>query len=100
MCYCIADDPTKTRVKFKCRETCYKYLPRLCGGETLSPSIAPSSSESVSMVPSSTPTEWCVDDDLFEFEIVTGEMKDCEWLSESDENIDAYCDTKIIGKLD
>ena len=86
-------------MKFKCRETCAKYLPKLCGGETSFPSIAPTSFGSISMTSSSSPTEFCVDDDSFEFEIVTGEMKDCEWLSESDERINTYCNTKIVGKL-
>ena len=96
-CFYIIGDPTKTRVKFKCRETCAKYLPRLCGGETVSPSVVPSVSESVSMPPSSSPTRGCVDDDSFEFEIASGEMKDCTWLGESEGRIDAYCESKIVG---
>ena len=83
-------------MKFKCRETCSKFLPRLCG-ETPFPSITPSESESISMVPSLSPSLGCVDLETFEFEIVTGEMKDCAWLQESEERIRAYCNTKIVG---
>ena len=46
-------DPTKTKVKFKCRDTCSKWLPRLCGGETSSPSITLSMKEPVPTAPSS-----------------------------------------------
>ena len=86
-------------MKFKCRETCAKYLPRLCDAESASPSVAPTSFGSISIPPSSSPTEFCVDDESFEFEIVTGEMKDCYWLSESEERIGTYCNTKIVGEL-
>ena len=103
--------PTKVKVKFICRQSCSKYLPKLCGGDTPSPSVAPSNSEvsmapsltlssspsiapsksdSESMPPSSAPTLVCADDDTFEFQIITGETKDCEWISESVDRIDAY----------
>ena len=100
---CVIGGPTKVKVKFKCRQSCSKYLPKLCGDDTLSssvaPSVAPSKNESESNSPSSTPALVCVDDDTFEFQIITGETKDCEWISESVERIDAYCDTKIVGEF-
>ena len=62
---------------------------------TSDPSNVPSIDESD--IPSSTPSLGCVDDETFEFETVTGEMEDCAWLSESEERIDTYCNTKIVG---
>ena len=53
--------------------------------------MVPSVSESMSSISE------CVDDDSFEFEIITGEMKDCSWLGENEDRETAYCDTKIVG---
>ena len=30
------------------------------------------------------------------FEIITGEMKDCVWLGQSDDRILEYCDEKVV----
>merc|ERR1712241_1062419 len=44
-----------------------------------------------------TPTEYCVDDDLFEFETNMGTMQNCAWLGSKESRINKYCDTKAIG---
>ena len=82
------------------------FLPRLCGGvfelpttaPSGTPSVTPSERGSISMMPSSAPSSLgCVDLEDFEFEIKSGEMKDCAWLSGSEDRIGSYCNTKIKG---
>ena len=91
-------------VKFKCRDTCSKYLPRLCSGEPISPTSIPTMNESLSTAPSVTPSIfYCYDDPTFLFEIVSeenveiAEVKDCAWLANSEDHILEYCDEKVVG---